>query len=62
MGPIDAMTPSDDSRDGFIERRVTDGRFYLLVENMPARVDLNTGEELFSPKTVEQLHRMLRAG
>lgn len=60
------MTPAEDSRDGFIERRVTytlemDGRFYL-VENVPARVDVNTGEELFSPATVERLHRMLRDG
>jgi hypothetical protein len=60
------MTPVDDSPDDFIERRITytlemDGRFYL-VENVPARIDLRTGEELFSPETVEQLYRMIRDG
>jgi len=35
-----------------------DGQFYI-VENVPARVDLDTGEEYFSPKTVEQLHKII---
>jgi hypothetical protein len=66
MNSIDAQTPADDAQDDFIERRVTytlemDGRFYL-VENVPARVDARTGEELFSPETVERLHRMLHDG
>jgi len=52
--------------DGFEERRVTytlemNGRFYL-IENVPVRVDLQTGEELYSPRTVERLHRMIRGG
>ena len=49
-----------------VERRVTytlemDGRFFV-VENVPARVNLDTGEQLFSPQTVEQLQRMIRGG
>lgn len=35
-----------------------DGQFYI-VENVPARVDLETGEQYFSPKTVEQLHQII---
>jgi hypothetical protein len=35
-----------------------DGQFYI-VENVPARVDLDTGEQYFSPKTVEQLHQII---
>jgi hypothetical protein len=35
-----------------------EGQFYM-VENVPARVDLETGEQFFSPKTVEQLHQII---
>ena len=42
-----------------VERRVTytlehEGKFYI-VENVPARVNEETGEQLFSPVTVERL-------
>lgn len=42
-----------------IERNVTytlekDGRVYI-VENVPARVNVETGEEFFAPETVEYL-------
>ena len=41
------------------ERRVTytlelEGRFFI-VENVPARVNVETGEHYFSPTTVERL-------
>jgi len=35
-----------------------DDKFYI-VENVPARVDLETGEQVFSPRTVEQLQRII---
>lgn len=46
--------------DKLVDRRVTytlemDGKFYI-VENVPARVDEETGEQFFSPSTVERLH------
>ncbi|MFH1632975.1 MAG: hypothetical protein ABIG63_03065 [Chloroflexota bacterium] len=46
-----------------VEREVTytvfkDGNFYI-VENVPARVDAETGEQLFSPATVENLQRII---
>jgi YgiT-type zinc finger domain-containing protein len=46
-----------------VERRVTytlehEGKFYI-VENVPARVDEETGEQFFSPVTVEQLQRKI---
>lgn len=31
----------------------------VVVENVPARVNLETGEQLFSPETVEHLQQML---
>lgn len=45
------------------ERRVTytlemNGNFYL-VENVPARVCLETGEQFFAPETVAQLQKMI---
>ena len=55
------MTPRREER--LVERRVTytlelDGKFYI-VENVPARVDEETGEQFFSPSTVERLQRMI---
>lgn len=46
-----------------VERRVAytlemDGKLYI-VENVPARVDEETGEQFFSPTRVEHLHRMI---
>lgn len=35
-----------------------DGRF-IIVENVPARVCVETGEQFFSPETVERLQRMI---
>jgi hypothetical protein len=60
------MTHHEDRQDVIVERRVTytlekDGRFFL-VENVPARVDLDTGEQFFAPQTVEQLQRMILGG
>jgi len=45
------------------ERRVTytlevNGQLYA-VENVPARVNLDTGEQLFSPDTVERLQELI---
>ena len=46
-----------------VERRVTytlehEGKFYI-VENVPARVNKETGEQLYSPVTVERLQRTI---
>lgn len=35
-----------------------DGKFYI-VENVPARVCLETGEQFFSPETVEKLQSIV---
>lgn len=49
--------------ENFVEQRVTyssekDGQF-LIVENVPARVNLETGEQFFSPETFEQLQQII---
>lgn len=36
-----------------------DGKFYI-VENVPARVNEETGEQYFAPETVEQLRKKIR--
>jgi YgiT-type zinc finger domain-containing protein len=46
-----------------VDRRVTytlehDGKFYI-VHNVPARVNEETGEQFFSPATVEKLQRVI---
>jgi YgiT-type zinc finger domain-containing protein len=46
-----------------VERRVTytlelEGKFYI-VQNVPARVNEETGEQYFSPATVERLQKVI---
>ena len=46
----------------FVEKNVTytimlDDQF-VIIENVPARVCLETGERLFAPETVERLQEM----
>ena len=46
-----------------IEKQVTytlelNGEFFL-VENVPARVDTKTGEQFFSPSTLEHLQQII---
>ena len=47
-----------------VEKNVTytlevDGRLYV-IENVPARVNVETGEQYFSPETVERLQDIIR--
>ena len=51
-------------KEKLVERRVTytlehEGKFYI-VENVPARVDEETGDQFFSPITVERLQRTIQ--
>lgn len=48
------------------ETRVTytleaDGKFFI-IENVPARVCVETGEQFFSPETVERLQQTVWGG
>jgi YgiT-type zinc finger domain-containing protein len=50
-------------KERLVERRVTytldlNGQL-VVVENVPARVNTETGEQLFSPDTVEHLQKMI---
>ena len=50
-------------KEPLVERKVTytlevNGQL-ILIENVPARVNLETGEQLFSPATVARLHEMV---
>lgn len=52
-----------EKEEHLVEQRVSytlehDGRFYI-VENVPARVNEETGEQFFAPSTVERLHRTI---
>ena len=49
-----------------IEQKVTytlemNGKFFL-IENVPARVNVETGEQYFSPKTVDHLQQVVWKG
>ena len=49
--------------ENLLERAVTytlefEGKFYI-IENVPARVNDETGEQFFSPATVERLHKTI---
>ena len=52
----------NDREEKLVERRVTytlehEGKY--IVENVPARVNEETGEQFFSPSTVERLQRTI---
>ena len=54
------MNPREEK---LVERRVTytverEGKFYI-IENVPARVNEETGEQFFSPATVDQLQKII---
>ena len=49
--------------ENLIDQKVTytlemDGKL-LLIENVPARVNIETGEQFFSPKTVDRLQQIV---
>lgn len=49
-----------------VEKQVTyrlelNGKFFV-IENVPARVDEETGEQFFSPSTVEHLQQIILTG
>ena len=49
-----------------IEQKVTytlelNGKFFL-IENVPARVNVETGEQYFAPKTVDRLQQVVWKG
>jgi len=51
------------SQEKLVEQEVTytllkGDKFYIIVD-VPARVNVETGEQLFSPETVEQLQRIV---
>ena len=54
------------NRDMQVEKQVTytlelNGKFFV-IENVPARVDEETGEQFFSPSTVEHLQQIIMTG
>jgi hypothetical protein len=55
--------PIESLEETFTEQRVrytleVDGRF-VIIEQVPARVSLRTGERFFSPETVERLQEIV---
>jgi YgiT-type zinc finger domain-containing protein len=54
------------NRDMQVEKQVTytlklNGKFFV-IENVPARVDEETGEQFFSPSTVEHFQQIIITG
>lgn len=50
-------------KESMVERKVrytleVEGKF-IIIDNVPARVCLETGEQFFSPETVEHLQQMV---
>jgi YgiT-type zinc finger domain-containing protein len=53
-------------QETMIETEVTytldlDGKFYI-IEHVPARVCQESGEQFFSPETVERIQALIRGG
>lgn len=58
------MGGSADWSETLVDRKVTyhvevRGEFFV-IKNVPARVNVDTGENHFSPDTVERLHEIIR--
>jgi len=54
---------NDQGQEILVEREVSytlevNGRL-IVIENVPARVNLETGEQFFSPDTVERLQQVI---
>ena len=54
---------SSETEEAFVEQKVTyslqvEGRF-IVIEQVPARVSLRTGERFFAPETVERLQEIV---
>ncbi len=51
---------------GLLDQRVTYSVEYrgrvIIIENVPARVDPETGEQFFSPETVERVQEIVWSG
>lgn len=57
------MTMANNWQESIVEKLVTytlelNGKF-ILVENVPARVNEETGEQFFSPSTVAHLQQLI---
>lgn len=58
------MANKADWNETLVDKKVTyhievDGRLFV-IENVPARVNVETGENHFSPETVERLRTIVR--
>ncbi len=58
------MANKADWNETLVDKKVTyhievDGRLFV-IENVPARVNVETGENHFSPETVERLRKIVR--
>lgn len=54
---------TDTFQEKLVEKKVTytlqkDDKFYI-IEGVPARVNVETGEQLFAPETVEKLQEII---
>jgi YgiT-type zinc finger domain-containing protein len=54
---------ANQSKETMVEKKVTYtievNRKLIVIENVPARVCLETGEQFFSPEVVERLQQMI---
>ena len=60
------MSNNEEWNETLVEKKVTysvevDGRF-IIIEDVPARVNVETGEKYFSPETVERLQQAVWEG
>lgn len=60
------MTMTSNWQEPLVEKQVTytlnlNGKFFL-IDNVPARVNEETGEQFFSPLTVERLQQTILEG
>lgn len=59
------MSNATSRAETFVEKKVTYhvevADTLIVVQNVPARVNIETGEKQFSPETVERLQKLVRS-
>lgn len=55
--------PTETFQEELVEKKVTytllKGDKFYIIEGVPARVNVETGEQLFSPETVDKLQEII---
>jgi YgiT-type zinc finger domain-containing protein len=59
---MSSASPTETMEERQVTYMIEDQGRIMVIEHVPARVCLETGEQFFSPQTVERIHAIVREG